>query len=429
LFLFEAYIALLRAGTEVIHDEGWKEQVRKNKGIVLSIDGIQPDKGNETIYLLRDVLTGRILNADNVTESTKDRLKQLLAPVVALEVPVLGVISDAQPTELQAVAELWPNVPHQICQFHAIREAGRLIYNADHRVKTDMRMRMQERTHAYRHDLHKRLREAEESKEEKEQEITQLQILEEYAATVEGALNLESQAPFKYGGLARPRSLEPDSGQLREAGKRGGAVNQTCKKRLRRLKTIVSLHEEKKECLAQIKSMRKWVLEVEHIFDGSWASQAEEITNVEVGQRLDAYLERLSCFVSAPERTEDEKLRLGHLLKVLTHLRPGLVQCYDIEGFPRTTNEMERTIRAIKMHSRRISGRKNWNHYLLRYGRCVAYQEWWLQQPGGEAQLHARLRQVTASSWREVRQQTRQCHMEQLNRFRFRHRPFDYLAA
>lgn len=48
-------------------------------------------KGNETIYLLRDVLTGRILHADNVTESTKDRLKALLAPVVALEVPVIGV--------------------------------------------------------------------------------------------------------------------------------------------------------------------------------------------------------------------------------------------------------------------------------------------------------------------------------------------------
>src|SRR5437588_4654115 len=140
LFLFEAYSALLRAGTEVSHDEGWKEQVRQNKGIVLSIDGIQPDKGNETIYLLRDVLTGRILHADNVTESTKERLKQLLAAVVALEVPVIGVISDAQPTELQAVAELWPNIPHQICQFHAIREAGRLIYNADHRVKTDMRI-------------------------------------------------------------------------------------------------------------------------------------------------------------------------------------------------------------------------------------------------------------------------------------------------
>jgi hypothetical protein len=45
LFLFEAYAALLRAGTEVIHDEAWKEQARTNKGIVLSIDGIQPDHG------------------------------------------------------------------------------------------------------------------------------------------------------------------------------------------------------------------------------------------------------------------------------------------------------------------------------------------------------------------------------------------------
>ena len=52
-FLFEAYTALLRAGTEVKQDEDWKEQVRKNKGVLLSIDGIQPDKGNETIYLVR----------------------------------------------------------------------------------------------------------------------------------------------------------------------------------------------------------------------------------------------------------------------------------------------------------------------------------------------------------------------------------------
>lgn len=175
--------------------------------------------------------------------------------------------------------------------------------------------------------------------------------------------------------------------------------------------------------------MYQWILEVEHIFDGSWASQAEEISNAEVGRRLDTYLARLSHFVEAQERTEDETMRLGHLLKVLTHLRPGLVQCYDIEDFPRTNNDMERTIRAIKMHYRRISGRKNWNPYLLRYGRCVAYHEWWLHQPDGETQLHARLCAVESSAWRHVRQQTRQCHLEQLNRFRFRHRPLEYLTS
>ena len=221
LFLFEAYTALLRAGTEVSHDEAWKEQVRKNKGILLSIDGIQPDAGNETIYLLRDVLTGRILHAENTTESTKERLKQILAPVVALDLPVIGVISDAQPTELQAVADLWPNIPPQICQFHAIREAGRLIYTADHRVKTDMRISMQEKTHTYRHNLHKRLREAEEHQEQQEPESTQLHILEEYAAMVEGALNLESKPPFQYGGLATQAALSKIEASLDKLEKGG----------------------------------------------------------------------------------------------------------------------------------------------------------------------------------------------------------------
>src|ERR1700694_1277777 len=84
-----------------------------------------------------------------------------------------------------------PTSPIRSANFMPNASAGRLIYNADHRVKTDMRIRMQERTHAYRHDLHKRLREAEESKEEHGQELTQFQILEEYAGKVEGALNLD----------------------------------------------------------------------------------------------------------------------------------------------------------------------------------------------------------------------------------------------
>lgn len=191
----------------------------------------------------------------------------------------------------------------------------------------------------------------------------------------------------------------------------------------------MGLHQEKQAALAQIASMREWVMEVEHLLDGSWACQPEDITNDTVGQRLDAWLARLARFLEAEERTEEERLRLGHLLKVLTHLRPRLVQCYDLAGFPRTNNDMERTIRAIKMHYRRISGRKNWNSYLLRYGRCVAYQEWWHQQPDGKRRLKEHLLHVDPSAFRQVRQQTRERHQEQLNRYRFRHQPLSYLAS
>lgn len=203
----------------------------------------------------------------------------------------------------------------------------------------------------------------------------------------------------------------------------------TCLKRLKRLKAIVSLYEEKREALTQVRAMREWVLRLEHILDGSWAENSAQISNAEVACRFDAWLKDLASFLQVEGRTPEEQLRLGHLLKVMSHLRPGLVQCYDLPGFPRTNNDMELSIRALKTRYRRISGRKNWNAYLLRYGRCVAYYEWWMDQPNGPVLLEARLRQTAAYRWRSVRQQTRDRHCEQLNRFRFRHHPQAYLAA
>src|SRR5437868_15519982 len=98
LYLFEAYCTLLRASSEAKDDVEWLAQVKKNGGIIVSVDGIQPEKGNETVYLVRDALTGRVLAAENVTSSETAVMKALLAPVVALEaerkVKGLGAVSD-----------------------------------------------------------------------------------------------------------------------------------------------------------------------------------------------------------------------------------------------------------------------------------------------------------------------------------------------
>lgn len=98
LYLFEAYCTL-RASSEAKEDEQWLAQVEKNGGIIISVDGIQPEKGNETVYLVRDALTGRVLAAENVTSSETEVIKALLSPVVALEkerkVKVLETITAA----------------------------------------------------------------------------------------------------------------------------------------------------------------------------------------------------------------------------------------------------------------------------------------------------------------------------------------------
>ncbi len=150
LYLFEAYCTLLRAASEAKDDQQWLGQVEKNGGIIVSVDGIQPDRGNETVYLVRDALTGRVLVAENVTSSETAVMKALLAPVVALNVPVLGTITDAQESELLAVEQLWPKVPHQVCQFHALREAIQPAFEADRSVKTAMRKQLQPKVRAVR---------------------------------------------------------------------------------------------------------------------------------------------------------------------------------------------------------------------------------------------------------------------------------------
>ncbi len=73
LYLFEAYCTLLRAASEAKDDQPWLLQVEKNGGIIVSVDGIQPEKGNETVYLVRDALTGRLLAAENVSAYEADR--------------------------------------------------------------------------------------------------------------------------------------------------------------------------------------------------------------------------------------------------------------------------------------------------------------------------------------------------------------------
>ncbi len=68
----------------------------------------------------------------------------------------------------------------------------------------------------------------------------------------------------------------------------------TCLKRLQRLKAIVSLYEEKREALAQVRAMREWIIRLEHILDGAFAESPEHISNAEVARRFDEWRKRLS---------------------------------------------------------------------------------------------------------------------------------------
>lgn len=216
LYLFEAFSTLLRAASAASADHAWRQQVEKNQGIIVSLDGIQPDKGNETIYLVRDAPTGRVLAAENVTSSETEMLKRLLAPVVALEVPVLGTISDAQESEERALQELWPNAPHQVCHFHVLREASRPAFEKDCALKKDMRKSLQPKVRTLRKQLEKQ------SKQVTEAEAEQLAVVSDYALGVQTALNLDGTLPFRYAGIEAAEVLDEIAASLERLAKKGG---------------------------------------------------------------------------------------------------------------------------------------------------------------------------------------------------------------
>src|SRR5437867_3470264 len=57
-------------------------------------------------------------------------------------VPGAGVISDGQHPIRTAVAQVFPGGPHQLCQFHYLREAALPIYEADRHAKKELKKRV-----------------------------------------------------------------------------------------------------------------------------------------------------------------------------------------------------------------------------------------------------------------------------------------------
>jgi hypothetical protein len=189
------------------------------------------------------------------------------------------------------------------------------------------------------------------------------------------------------------------------------------------------LRKQWQEPIEEIERMQTWIIETEHILAGDWAEEEEVLTNQTVASRFDAHLANLQAKLSTEEKllSEREKVCLTHFLEVSASLRPRLINCYDLPELPRTNNDMERYIRALKTRYRRVSGRKNWNAYLLRYGENIAYFDCFEQAGVDDRALFTLFCRVDHQTWRETRQHHRSVQNRRLKLFRFRHQQKSYL--
>ena len=114
--------------------------------IVLTIDGLQPEKGHETLYVVREVTQNRVWFAEALLSGATDEIRKLFdrAREIAdrLGVKVVLWISDKQDAFLKSVADVFPDVPHRYCVNHFFRDLAKPVFQIDSTAKKKMRAKI-----------------------------------------------------------------------------------------------------------------------------------------------------------------------------------------------------------------------------------------------------------------------------------------------
>src|SRR3954467_795534 len=111
--------------------------------IILCIDGLQPEKGHETLYVVRELTRKRVWFAEPLLSATEDEVRRLIQKAKAwaesLGAPVGLWMSDKQEAFVKGIAAEFPDVPHRYCDNHFLRDLAKPVLEADSHAKVRMR--------------------------------------------------------------------------------------------------------------------------------------------------------------------------------------------------------------------------------------------------------------------------------------------------
>src|SRR6266705_2562565 len=122
------------------------EAYRDITSLVLTIDGLQPEKGHETLYVVRELMRKRVWFAEPLLSSATQEVRRLIALArqwaERLDKPVRVWMSDKQDAFVTAIAAEFPHTPHRYCQNHFLRDVAKPVLDMDSRAKVTMRSKV-----------------------------------------------------------------------------------------------------------------------------------------------------------------------------------------------------------------------------------------------------------------------------------------------
>ncbi|HLK15550.1 MAG TPA: hypothetical protein VKT78_12165 [Fimbriimonadaceae bacterium] len=138
---YQAIVAARESAPESLADA-----YRNVKDLVLTIDGLQPEKGHETLYVVRELRLKRVWFATPLLSSSGPEVKSVFEQADAwakqLGKPVRLWISDKQKAFVTGIAEVFAGVPHRYCRNHFLRDLAKPVLERDSHAKVQMRRKV-----------------------------------------------------------------------------------------------------------------------------------------------------------------------------------------------------------------------------------------------------------------------------------------------
>jgi len=212
-----------------------RHQYKSVTEIVLSIDGLQPEKGHETLYVVRELTQKRVWFAEALISATADEVQRLIAQAKewarSLNKTVSLWISDKQDAFVTGIATEFPDVPHRYCDNHFLRDLAKPVLEADSHAKVQMRRKVRGLRKIEQAVLKRQGAEALKSLAEDDPEATVTVIVGpanaaspesdsasavvlDYCAAVRGILNDDQGGPLHPPGLRMSEALEQVRGSI-----------------------------------------------------------------------------------------------------------------------------------------------------------------------------------------------------------------------
>ncbi len=325
----------------------WQEEYRDCPDLILTIDGLQPEKGHETIYVVRELCKERIWFAESVISSSTDEIQKLIRRakdlVQRLNKPVRGWVSDKQDAFVSTIATEFPKVPHRYCDNHFLRDLAKPVLELDSQAKVKMRSKVRGLRTIEKETLSELDQYSSEgNKLTFEQQKFAANIIFDYCAAIRGILNDNHGGPLKPSGLRMAIALEEVSQSLERNLKQ---ERTPISSKLRRLNDCIkrglSIYYKEKS------KIMEYTEEIKKIFDtldsqkGLLEKRSSKFEELK-GQLTD---------VSDPIKT--------HMSTIMHNFEAGLFVGSDELEIPGDNLDLERWFKKPKGHERRIHGHKH----------------------------------------------------------------------